>query len=113
MRTILKPGGILELPQINIPFNEWSRNKLAFNKKSATTRRKKYGDIGDTFKVLGESYIITLIIRCRLSFVREFYYEKEGCGSRDEFELVWRRIHPVIGYAPDQLVWLHLFDKVI
>lgn len=98
--------------KIIIPFNQWSRTKLMLKRKTATTRTKRYGDIGDTFNEMGITYEIEYIIRCKLSFVTEYYYEKEGCGSRDEFKEIWRAIHRNKGYIPDWPVWLHCFKEI-
>ena len=42
--------------EIKIPFNDWSKQKLAEEKKCATSRRTKYGEKGDIFTINGKKY---------------------------------------------------------
>ncbi len=46
--------------KITIPFNDWSKERLRGQLKKATSRYKKYGDVGDTFIVQGYSYELDL-----------------------------------------------------
>lgn len=98
--------------EIYIPFNEWSKDKLDTDEKTCTTRTKKYGDPGDYFYVKGVKYVLTAVQRVSLQEVADFYYKYEGCGSSDEFILVWNDIHPFKGYDAEQRVYLHIFRKV-
>lgn len=109
------------MSEIKIPFNEWSRRRLW--KKRCTSRNKKYGKIGDTFISCNESiistdskplvkYEITYIEKLSLGFVAEHLYELEGADSSEGFIKVWEDIHPVIGFVPEQKVWVHVFKEV-
>lgn len=97
--------------EIEIPFNEWSRQKLFDYKKWATTRTKRYGEIGDEFHVSGYYYMIDLVIKVPLWFVKNCLYESEGCDSPIEFVKIWRKIHKRKGFNGNQMVWYHHFDS--
>jgi len=109
------------MTEIEIPFNEWSKGRLW--RKRCTSRNKKYGEVGDTFTSYDESYIstdskplikyqITHIEKVSLGFVAEHLYELEGAETPEEFIKVWEGVHPVIGFVPEQKVWIHMFKEV-
>jgi len=98
--------------EINIPFNKWSRDKLKKLVKTATSRNKKYGDVGDTFTVDGTVYELTAVCKVSLASIRDVCWDVEGCKSPEEFVQVWKSIHPRKGWDPDQKVWFHRFKKV-
>jgi len=106
------------MTEINIPFNEWSKEKLRSQTKKATSRNSKYGKVGDTFKVilfengLFIEYELELILRLPLWFVAEDLYRSEGASSKEEFISVWQSIHPRKGYLPFDLVWYHHFKEI-
>jgi hypothetical protein len=106
------------MSKIEIPFNEWSKERLSINSKCATSRNKKYGNPGDTFSVtfIGCSsgtwtrvYRLMFVEKVSLGFVAKFFYSMEGCLTPDEFVKVWNDIHPRKKFDPEQLVWLHVF----
>lgn len=94
--------------KINIPFNEWSKERLGIT-KFGTSRNKKYGDVGDLFIVGKYEYQLIHVIKLPLVFIRNVLYEWEGAESSEEFEQVWNDIHPKKGFVPDQEVWYHHF----
>jgi len=107
---------------IEIPFNDWSKERLMDQSKKATSRNKKYGKVGDNFIVykpknhpdkytLIAVYEIELIIEIPLWFVAEDLYRSEGAESKEEFVKVWEEIHPRKGYRPFDLVWYHHFKE--
>ena len=98
--------------QINIPFNQWSKTRLKLGVKTATSRRKKYGQVGDTFIENNTEYIIIKQIHLPLETVTSKFWKEEGAKSPQEFKQIWESIHPKARYQPDMLVWLHLFKKV-
>ena len=107
--------------EIEIPFNEWSKAILRANHKTATSRNKRYGNVGDTFTVnCGYSYIddgfmrfeLTYVERVTLAFVRDKFYWEEGCQSEDMFIQIWNEIHPKKRFDDEQKVWLHIFKKI-
>jgi len=100
------------MSDIEIPFNEWSRDKLAKEQKTATTRTSRYGDPGDTFTVNNIEYELTHTVYLPLKVVTKHFYAEEGCNFQAEFKEVWKDIHPNKGYEPAWMVWLHLFRKL-
>ena len=105
--------------EIVIPFNDWSKARLRANHKIATSRNKRYGNVGDTFTVeCGYSnqplhrYELTHVERVSLAFVRDKFYWEEGCNSEDMFIQVWNDIHPKKKFNDEHKVWLHLFREI-
>ncbi len=98
-----------------VPFNSWSKERLDMGSKVATSRNKRYGDMGDYFEVdfgnRSRIYKITHVVEVPLSVVKQFFWREEGCNSSKEFVEVWEDIHPRKGFVPDQEVWLHLFEE--
>lgn len=81
-------------------------------KKTMTTRSKKYGDMGDTFEIFGQKFIIKNIVKLRVGVVAYTYYDAEGLNSPEEFIEIWKKIHPMVGFQPDRKYWAHIFIKV-
>ena len=95
--------------KINIPFNDWSKEKLRSQNKKATSRNSKYGKVGDTFKVilfengLFIEYELELILRLPLWFVQKIYtglkaqvlkknlfqFGNQYIRERDTYLLIW------------------------
>ena len=100
------------MAEINIPFNDWSKGKLAIQTKKATSRYSKYGKVEDTFLVDEFKYELELILRLPLWFVAENLYRSEGANSKEEFIEVWESIHPRKGFRPFDLVWYHHFKEI-
>jgi len=98
--------------KVNIPFNKWSRIRLKKGVKSATSRNKKYGDVGDRFIVDDVTYELTNIVKASLSSIRDVAYDVEGCKNPDEFVQIWCDIHPRKGWDDDQKVWFHRFKRI-
>jgi hypothetical protein len=100
------------MPEVTIPFNDWSRQRIEKGIKTATTRYKKYGEPGDYFISNGVVYRIIQVIRTNIGFVAANYFFEEGALSHEDFVSVWAHIHPGRGFRPDDLVWYHLFERV-
>ena len=98
--------------EIEIPFNEWSREKLEEGVKSATSRTKRYGKVGDTFKENGSKYQFTVVTKFPLWFIAFHLYKTEGCISSKDFEDIWKTIHPKKGWMGTQVVWYHHFVEI-
>jgi len=107
--------------QITIPFNDWSMKRLRGYRKRATSRNKRYGNVGDRFVVAVrfneetvhvKLYEITHIERVTLAFVRDHFYHEEECDSEDEFIAIWNEIHPRKKFDDEHKVWLHLFKEI-
>jgi len=96
--------------KIEIPFNNWSKERLKQG-KHATTRIKKYGEVGDTFTVDGMTYGLHFVGKCHLQFISFFMWKTEGAKDEIEFINVWEKIHPRKGFDPEQLVWFHYFTE--
>lgn len=99
---------------INIPYNNWSIGKFRYRVKTATTRSKRYGEIGDIHSVVGLSLWLETIYQARvtLGFVARYFWRHEGAISEEDFIKVWVEIHPKKGFDPNQKVWLHLFREI-
>lgn len=107
------------MKEIKIPFNEWSKRKLILGTKIATSRNKRYGEIGDTFKVVfkdfnreDREYQLTAILPLMLSHVGIFLYKIEGAESSKEFHDVWCDIHKRAGWTPEKIVYVHMFEEL-
>ena len=100
------------MSEIMIPFNEWSKERLRDGRKTATSRRKPYGKIGDTFNVEGKHYVLIDVMQAKLIDVANNWYEFEGCSSPEEFKQIWRLIHRKMGFIPEQVVYLHTFEEL-
>lgn len=48
----------------------------------------------------------------RLSVILYDYYKEEGFDSVKQAIEVWTKIHPVRGYVPDWVLWVHFFERV-
>lgn len=101
------------MSEIEIPFNDWSKERLRGQLKKATSRYKKYGDVGDLFTIQGYSYELELVIKVPLWFIAEDLYQSEGANSSDEFKKIWVEIHPKKGFRPFDEVWYHHFKERI
>jgi len=101
---------------IEIPFNEWSKERLEKKVKLATSRNKRYGNIGDTFKVeiKGRIYKFELlaIFPYKLFLVAIHLYHIEGAETSTEFHDVWCDIHKRAGWTPEKIVHVHLFRLI-
>ena len=93
--------------EIKIPMKRWSTEKIKQCKKTATSRNKKYGDIGDVFWVENKMFKLDLVVKLPLWFVVTELYPSEGAGTMMELKKVWEDIHPRKGYTPNLEVWYH------
>lgn len=97
------------MTEVKIPFNLWSQEKLLWELKKATSRYKKYAEVGDTFIMQTKEYYINLVVKLPLWFIRNYLYESEGCKTPEEFENIWIEIHPKRGFRLNDIVWYHHF----
>ena len=106
------------MKMIFISFNDWSKARLNAKRKTATTRNKRYGNVGDRFSVeLIELqkyglYELTHVEHVTLAFVRDHFYWQEGCHVAGMFVDIWNEIHPKKKFNDEQKVWLHLFKNI-
>jgi hypothetical protein len=94
-----------------IPFRKDMRDKVFAGEKTATTRKTKYGFVGDTFMVGTVMCRITEVRKLMLVRVAFDWFKEEGFSSPEEFVETWVDMHPRIGYTPSRPVFLHLFVK--
>ena len=98
--------------KIEIPFNDWSKERLGLSVKNAKSRNKKYGNVGDTF-IVGESvYMLDLVVKLPLWFIAQELWRTEGCICDIEFMGIWEKIHPRKGWVDNQEVWYHHFKEI-
>ena len=100
------------MSEIKIPFNKWSKDRLKAGVKTATSRTKKYGVVGDVFVVDGVSYELEIVSKVSLQTVLDVAWDVEGAKSKDEFVEVWESIHPRRGFVSDDKVWFHRFKRL-
>ena len=98
-------------PATVLPFLPEFVPLIQSGRKTMTCRSKRYvgpqgGMVDSPAGVLHVHYVE----RVSLGFVRRHLWEKEGCQSGQDFEDIWRRIHPRAGFKADTKVWLHVFD---
>lgn len=103
--------------EVNIPFNEWSLERLADGRKTATTRSKKYSEPGTRFLVETkpgkiQTFEIISITKKKLMTVANEHYDEEGAESPQEFIDQWNLIHPRRKYQPMDEKWFHRFKEV-
>jgi hypothetical protein len=96
---------------IIMPFTQYSRNMIKAGVKTCTTRKTRYGAVGDTFLVDNVLYRITDVRRISLMRVAKDWFKEEGYLSPELFIEAWKELHPRIGYTPDRVVFLHQFEK--
>jgi hypothetical protein len=100
------------MSKVIIPFLSRFKEPMLSGQKTTTARTRKFGNAGDKFIAFGYSFELVKVETVPLSKVATSYYSQEGFYSKHEFISVWELIHPIKGYDPRQVVWLHQF-KVI
>lgn len=95
----------------SVPFNDWSQERLIQGSKTATSRTKQYGNIGDTFQAGDKTFEITEVSKKSLRDIAQNHYLEEGAKSEEEFIEVWNSLHPK-GFDPEQVVYFHKFREL-
>lgn len=98
--------------EIKIPFKKEFKEDMSCQLKTVTSRTKRYGDAGDTFKAFGLNFLIEYVVKLPLWIVAHYLYRAEGFMSPDGFIFCWKKIHPRKGYDPTQVVHVHFFKRV-
>ena len=98
--------------KVYIPFLSIFEKPMLAGTKTTTARTRKYGQPGDTFTAWGATFEIREIVRVFLSTVRDKFYQQEGFSHPDEFVAIWKRLHTIRGFNPEQAVYLHSFRKL-
>jgi hypothetical protein len=78
--------------KFEFPFNSWSRKHIRNNEKCCTSRGKTRCEPGDYFDLEGKTYVVFIIERHSLGYVRDYLYSFEGAASPEEFDKVWRAV---------------------
>ena len=97
---------------IEIPFNDWSTERLLCGNKTATSRNKNYGKSGDVFHVQNMAFEIYSIEYLKLVTVAFMHFREEGATGPQEFIDVWTELHPKVGFIPSQKVYFHKFKRI-
>jgi hypothetical protein len=103
---------LININELIIPFNERFKEAMLSGKKIKTSRNKKYGTVGETFKIFGGTFEITAIEKKTLQEIAEKHYVEEGCQSPEEFKNIWIKLHPIKGFEGEQEVFVHSFVRV-
>ena len=101
------------MAEIKMPFNPMYREWLLYNRKTATTRFKKYGNPGDTFKAFGAEFELLDVRHTTWCAVLNNEYQAEGFSTPAAFREVWEDIHPGRkGRDSMADVWFHVFRRL-
>ena len=95
---------------ITIKFTPGMEARIAAGLKTATTCDEKKGEIGDTFTVLGGTYMILDIVDLSLMTVRDHFYRAEGFTSPKKFETFWRSMFG--GFPEMKPHYIHFFARL-
>jgi hypothetical protein len=97
---------------IEIPFHDHMKKQVWEGKKSCTSRTKRYGKVGDRFRIGIHQYRLTGIMKRSLDYVATKLWREEGFESEQAFVDFWNMLHPSKLFDPDQLVYVHFFEPV-
>lgn len=97
---------------LEVPFLPEFRSRLLDDSKTATSRTKRLGRVGQRFTAFGGVFQFTSIKKIPLRWVRDLYYLDEGFDDPAAFVKVWNRIHPRRGFVETDRVWFHVFERV-
>jgi len=97
--------------EVEIPFLPEFKPVMLDGTKTWTSRNKRYGKPGDTFRVFGHEFEILKVERRALWDVAD-HYKEEGCTSDVHFMKVWCKIHPRKGWHPYKRVYVHVFRRI-
>ena len=99
------------MTQIHIPFKERFREPMLNGTKTMTSRTKIYGGTGDWFNAFGATFALTSVDAVPLKII-ELQWKAEGCSSKEDFQQVWREIHPRRELDPHELFFVHRFQNI-
>jgi len=98
--------------EIKIPFRKEFEDDMNLGIKTVTSRTKRYGVAGDTFKAFGSKFLIKYVVKLPLWMVAQYLHRAEGFMSSDGFIFCWKQIYPREGYDPTQVVYVHFFMRL-
>lgn len=93
-----------------LPFRDDMAEAIRAGRKTATSRTKKYGEVGDVLATKAGPVKLTRILGIQLREVALHFYNEEGFDSPAEFRAVWSEIHPRAGFRPEERVYVHFFE---
>lgn len=99
------------MAEIFLPFKIRFISHILDGTKTMTARSKKLGKVGDTFVIVDRTFVLTDVRQRKERWVAE-HWKAEGCDNRADWLAVWNAIHPLAGYRPDQLVWVHRWKPI-
>ncbi len=95
--------------RVKIPFDKRFIIELAAQRKTMTTRSKRYGKIGDTFWIKHIRFQILAVVRLELIHIMSTFYREEGFRTPGEFKKFWLTIHRK--WQPEKKYYLHIFRR--
>jgi hypothetical protein len=104
---------------VHIPFLFRFRDPLLSEPqlKDYTCRTRKMGSVGDVFDAFGARFRIEAVSALKLGDVLKYFdgagWSHEGVRDRDDFESIWKQLHPSTGLDPARVVFLHHFRRVV
>lgn len=93
------------------PFSPPMAEAALTAKKICTSRNKKYGEIGDTFRIHGDLFRIVDIQNRKLSFIATNFYRLEGFEQPGDFVQIWQQLHNGT-FDSAKVVYVHFFTRI-
>lgn len=85
--------------------------KIKRGEKKAVRRSNRFGNIGDTWEIDGEMYMLENVYRQKLGDVTEKNARDEGYDSLQDYIDAIASIHDESVWNPELKVWVHEFKK--
>lgn len=96
---------------VTIPFKKQFEDAMIHDRKTATSRTRVYGAVGDRFKAFDYEFEIIGLHYMALSNVAQQYFRQEGFDDPKGFMEIWMKLHRGV-WNPSRMVWLHRFKRV-
>ncbi len=109
---MIETNSILPHKLIEIPFAEDMQMAILKDKKSCTSRTKRYGNVGKQFWVGDERFELIMVSQCSFRYILHHLWKAEGFDSKEEFAHRWGQIHPRAKWDLDKILWVHHFQRV-
>lgn len=93
-----------------MPFYDRFVEPIRSGEKIVTARTRRWGNAGDLLQTPAGVIRLLAVYKRMLGEVRDQWYLREGCASPEDFEAVWKTIHPRRGFRYNDLVYLHEFE---
>jgi len=96
-----------------IPFRADMLQLVKTGRKTATTRTRRYGEVGDVLECKdGLQIQLTAVQPMPLGSVATHCYLAEGFESPEAFIAAWKDIYPKRGFRAGDIIYYHVFKKV-